>query len=54
MAFYADIGTVIEAYAVALKLTFITALVASVLLVLIVVPCKLPRLRKGNSATAGE
>lgn len=46
---------VIDAYANALKVTFITAVAASVLLLLVVVPCKLPRLRNGAaSAPPGE
>ena len=37
----------------ALKLSFITAIVASVLLLLLMLPMKLPKLKKGEQVNAG-
>ncbi|EME76862.1 uncharacterized protein MYCFIDRAFT_43886 [Pseudocercospora fijiensis CIRAD86] len=41
-------GQVRDAYAQALKLSFVTAIVASALLLIIMVPMKLPRMQKGG------
>lgn len=37
-----------DAYAMALRLSFVTAIVASGILLILMIPMKLPRLRKGE------
>lgn len=47
--------TVIDSYAFALKMTFLVSLVASVILLCVVAPVRLPRLRQGKKqVAAGE
>lgn len=42
-------SSVRDAYAQALKLSFITAIVASAILLIAMIPMKLPKLKKGES-----
>jgi len=44
---------VIDAYALSLRTTFLCATVASVILVILIVPIKLPRLRRGERVVVG-